>query len=139
MDERDLEPVIFEYAEIDGVRLTGVLCLCCQARGIRSSQSGGGLWRLTDCEECGGAGCHGIKPELPTISPPGSMERVFVMAARYAAGLPIFNPSDERIPRSGNWRIIKESKERCRFVPLSNPEPPMDPEALSDDYDDLCD
>lgn len=141
MDERDLEPLLFEYAELDGERMTATMCRACQARGLLRGPEPmrKGVFRLLPCPTCDGTGCQGIDPTLPTIAPPGSMERVFVLAARYAAGLPLWHPYDEPTQRAGTWRMICESKQRCRFLPLSNPDSELDePGNDFEDYDDLC-
>lgn len=138
MDEQDLAPTIFEYAELDGERLTGQLCTACQARGRHCEKIQPGLHNVVPCLACAGAGCLDVIPELPTIAPPGSMEKVIVMGARYEAGLPIFDRDDETTMRPGNWRIIRESKKSCRFLPLSVTTTESFEDA-PDDFDDLCD
>lgn len=122
-EETGLGDFQFEYAEHEGLRLTGTLCAPCQARGFRSKELKPGHWVLCDCEVCQGNGATGIDPTRACIAPPGSMEKVLLMAARYRAGLPLWNDRDEKTLRPGNWRVIKESKHSCRFVPLSEPQP----------------
>ena len=136
-DKTDLGDFLFEYAEQDGERITAKLCLECQARGFRSEELKPGHWVLCDCEGCNATGAIGVDPTLPCIAPPGSMEKVLVLAARYRAGLPVWNPHDEKTQRPGNWRVIKESKHQCRFVPLSSP-PAVEDWQDDLDFDDLC-
>jgi len=46
------------------------------------------------CEHCSGNGWFGIDPWLPVQVQPGSVEKLAMLTARYAAGAPLWNRHD---------------------------------------------
>ena len=52
------------------------------------------------CADCDGIGYTNFKPYGKCDAEPGSSMKVAFMAARYAAGRPLFNPKDNVEPRT---------------------------------------
>ena len=57
-----------------------------------------------------GLGCNSVEldPETPTVAAPGSMEKVMMLQARYAAGVPLWDERDsyDHVQR---WRLTPTS------------------------------
>lgn len=66
-----------------------IQCRPCEGQG-RLGRGSGAL--PEECEECRGQGWHGIDPERPTLL--RQDQKVCVLQARYARGLPLFHPDD---------------------------------------------
>lgn len=78
----------------------GVPCLSCKALGIkpyaeRPTQAG------SFCPDCDGVGYTKVDPYQPSTNVAGSVERIVRYAARYRAGLPLWDPSDFRPAEDG--------------------------------------
>lgn len=112
---------------------TGVMatrCEDCFGRGHTPQVSAGGLPSVS-CDACGGRGWFDIKPCQPTQAPPGTVEKVAVMQARYANGQEIFNPADAcHQSDNGVWHMLDRGGR-----PVGS-EPPVYEEAdeIDDDF-----
>ncbi len=53
----------------------------------------------------------GIDPKEPTVAKPGSEEKVLILAARYAAGVPLWHDSDcyEHGPGESLLRMVQQN------------------------------
>lgn len=74
-------------------------CSACAGNAVRrmSDLEAAGIsaaYRVIPCEVCLGIGWLGIDPTLPTDLRPGNAAKVIVIAARYVAGLPLWNDDD---------------------------------------------
>ena len=72
----------------------GVPCQSCKAIGIRPyaerpSQPG------SFCPDCDGVGYTEVDPYQPSTNVAGSVERIVRYAARYRAGLPLWDPAED--------------------------------------------
>lgn len=79
-------------AGIDTGDAPGTPCPQCETTGFKNPQKTSSGLR----QRCGGIGYHGIDPFQPCRNERGTNARVGVYAARYRAGLPIFNDADHR-------------------------------------------
>ncbi len=68
-------------------------CPRCHGRQTRGSV---GPYTVRDgCPDCDDVGMLGVDPFEPCKHPPGSLEKVAVMAARYRAGVPLCSDEDK--------------------------------------------
>lgn len=80
---------------------TAQRCSACNGNAVRrmSDEEAVGIsaaYRVIPCELCSGTGWIGIDPGTPTDLRPGNKAKVLVLAARYEAGFPLWNPKDYR-------------------------------------------
>src|SRR5690242_13981365 len=102
-DDDDFATAIAELCEPTGAS-TGLdalePCDACAGTGMREGRRR--RHEASLCTTCGGVGWWGIPSERPTAAPPGSTDKVAVMAQRYRDGLPLWDPCDathERKPK----------------------------------------
>jgi hypothetical protein len=86
----------FRYAH----QLTAVACGPCRSLGFISTRTKSKAWVHRLCEACHGVGSTIQQPALAALPPPGTVEKILVMQARYHAGLDLFFPDRDATPES---------------------------------------
>ena len=76
-----------------------IRCSACGGNAVRKLSEADSVgisaaYRVIACEACQGIGWLGIDPKLATDLRPGNEAKVIVLAARYVAGLPLWNIDD---------------------------------------------
>ena len=95
-------------AGIDTGDAPGTPCPQCEATGLKDPRKTcSGI-----CPNCTGVGYFGIDPRQPCGNERGTNARVGVYAARYRAGLPIFNDADQSPEQeTANYPEMPDSSE----------------------------
>ena len=76
-------------------RLSKTLTPCSECGGTGLETQGNAAWQHSFCEPCKGIGFVDM-PLGPTTAMPGTTMKISAMAARYEAGLPLFDARDAR-------------------------------------------
>jgi len=110
MSATDARPITLDtiaYAKRGNLTLYAHKCKACNSMGyvrqkLHSFES------AIACSDCDGAGWTNINAAMPTIAPPGTVEKSVVLQVRYARGLDPWNPDDETSRADeNNWHPLR--------------------------------
>lgn len=110
MSATDARPVPYDriaYAKRGNMTLFAHKCPACNSMGY-SRQKIHSFESAVHCETCNGDEWTNINAAMPTIAPPGSVEKSVVLQVRYSRGLEPWHPEDEKsMAADGDWHWLK--------------------------------